>query len=93
MNRERAKELLTVIEAFANGEDVEYRAHIHDGWRKVHNLHVDCEVNEYQIKPPEPREWTLEEGSIDAPDTLIAFPLGAEYGYIHAIGIKVREVL
>jgi len=89
MNRERAKELLPIIEAFANGEDIQFR------WKGID--WDDCndfmalgmsKVNEIEFRiKPSPREW----------DVLVD-----EHGWILTIRqdgegerdwIKVREVL
>ena len=57
MNRDRAKELLPIIEAFANGEDIE-RWDILNNWNDTDD--ITCK-GEYRIKP-KPREgYVLEE--------------------------------
>ena len=70
MNRERAKELLPIIEAFANGEAIEFRlSDLEAGadgpleWlvmpeNKLMTLTFPCNDYEYRIKP-KPREWFL----------------------------------
>ena len=55
MNRERAKELLPIIEAFANGEDIEYRWKEVPIWTLLTNQPEFNNVVEYRIKP-KPRE-------------------------------------
>ena len=56
MNRERAKELLPIIQAYANGETIQSKFADHD-WRTVDlALHMP---DEYRIKP-KPREWWLD---------------------------------
>jgi hypothetical protein len=64
MDRERAKELLPIIQAFAEGRAIEWRG----GQSYGHWLPVDCFDNisddkdfEYRIKPepPKPREWWI----------------------------------
>lgn len=54
MNRERAKELLPIITAFANGETVEYRLNPKNTWSgQAHNSYsFDCD-GDYRIKPKE----------------------------------------
>lgn len=98
MNRERAKELLPIIEAFANGEEVEYR------WSEVPQW-ADCgEVGpgfedevEYRIKP-KPREFWVapflkaNEMPSGGSDRLGQYCEVSQYGG-WAGTIKVREVL
>ena len=57
MNRERAKELLPIIQAFADGAEIEWKGGVGTGWRKS-----SCEFadnTEYRIKPKEPREFWI----------------------------------
>lgn len=69
MDRTRAKELLPVIQAFAEGKEVEYYAH--GSWnglrglvRKDANFDTGCE---WRIKPsPQYRPWTFDEVPIGA---------------------------
>ena len=66
MNRARARELLPIIEAFANGEDIQIKERSDRKWRDVLDTnkviltwHDGCE---YRIKPKEPREfWVFPE--------------------------------
>ena len=41
MNRERAKELLPIIQAFAEGKDVQWRANKNDSWAFCGNDEMD----------------------------------------------------
>ena len=69
MNRERAKELLPIIEAFANGEGIQRKDP--DGkWTPLleENVLYDTDT-EYRIKP-KPREFWLN-----------VYPQGDYYGY------------
>ena len=97
MNRERAKELLPIIEAYANGAVIEVKRD-HGGWT-VSSSPEFCEAGHYRIKPV-PREFVLEPfrpNTIAAPDTMVAYPIDQGYGYklnnyVEGV-IKVREVL
>ena len=58
MNRDRAKELLPIIEAFANGVDIELYT---DGkWTHVGPNPVWASPNEYRIKPKPRGEKNVE---------------------------------
>lgn len=67
MNRERAKELLPVIQAFAEGKTVQFRGTVNDSmWQddlgKWSVLEFDIEEYEYRIKPePSLVPYTAEE--------------------------------
>lgn len=56
MNRERAKELLPIIEAFANGEDIEIN-HSSDGWRIIDEPGWSSDPKKYRIKPKAREFW------------------------------------
>lgn len=70
MNRERVKELLPVFEAFANGEDIQFRPYQYNpntepppDWSDLPTdqrvtMTFPCEDYEYRIKPS-PREWWI----------------------------------
>jgi len=88
MTPERAKELLPVMQAFAEGKTVQY-LNTSIGWINDSNCNFDPNF-EYRIKP-EPREWEViasRDGHIFlAGDVhLSQVPVGAKV-------IKVREVL
>ena len=60
MNRTRARELLPIIEAFANGEDIQCRCHTDKQWvdfRASEEMECLHDVD-YRIKPS-PREFYL----------------------------------
>jgi hypothetical protein len=57
MNREQAKKLLPVIQAFADGKDVQCRDKGCVGWADV-DRPVWSYGMDYRIKP-EPREWYM----------------------------------
>ena len=87
MNRERAKELLPIIQAFAEGKAVQSRwlasqEQISNEWLDVEAL-GNIGAREYRIKP-EPREFWLD------PDDNEIWVQAAQP---HAAAIKVREVL
>ena len=64
MNRERCKELLPIFEAFANGEDVEFRVPDDnvcgsDKWSSIPSTGMSLASHvEYRIKP-KPREFWI----------------------------------
>jgi len=55
MNRERARELLPIIQAFAEGKALQFRAPGESWWRDEHDP-VWSVGGQYRIKP-EPREF------------------------------------
>ena len=89
MDRERAKELLPFIEAFANGEDVKLM--ISDGkWESKESFSFSRIPDHYRIKP-KPREWIInvKDGSI-----INGFQKATIYEhYGSGGGIVVREVI
>lgn len=89
MNRERARELLPIIQAFADGGEIECR-HPDLVWRHAHEFLGDG--YEYRIKT-KPREWWLWGPTRH---DLAAYPI-TEYpeSVVKNWGhyIKVREVL
>lgn len=67
MNRERAKELLPILEAYANGEDIEFRGNYSldpiGEWVSMPedermSMQFPRDDYEYRIKPS-PREWWI----------------------------------
>ena len=85
MNRERAKELLPVIQAFADGKDIQrFDKSIINNWFDVDNV---TGVGEYRIKP-EPREFNV----MVMGSGYIRDPSDSGNGYLGE-KIKVREVL
>ena len=83
MNRERAKELLPIIQAFADGEEIEWKGGVGICWRKSSGEFADN--TEYRIKPKEPREFWIHPRSAKS---CIKNDPGTGAGYF-----KVREVL
>jgi hypothetical protein len=97
MDRERAKELLPIIQAFAEGRAIQWRASLYDPW-----ITIDClgdislaEGFEYRIKPEptKPREWWINEyaSRMDAYDSREWADLYAGPDRIRCV--HVREVL
>ena len=94
MNRLRAKELLPIIQAFADGKDIQWRVH-NDTWRAVTNPQFH-NLGHYRIKP-QLREFTLEPtGDIGMYQAYELGVLGEGHKFKHnkyADAIKVREVI
>jgi hypothetical protein len=97
MDRERAKEMLPIIQAFAEGRAIQWRASLYDPW-----ITIDCLSDisltkgvEYRIKPepPKPREWWINEyaSRMDAYDSREWADHYSTRGRIRCI--HVREVL
>ena len=63
MNRDRAKELLPIIQAFVDGKEIQYRSHGHANWVDVRVIYPND--GEYRIKP-ESREWWLNTRTAEA---------------------------
>jgi hypothetical protein len=61
MDRERAKELLPIIQAFAEGRAIERRLKNGSQWYVIEYPNWMHEDAEYRIKPepPKPREWWI----------------------------------
>ena len=49
MTREETKEMLPIIQAFAEGKTIQYRTE--DGWKDISNPKFNDFPNEYRIKP------------------------------------------
>jgi hypothetical protein len=97
MDRERVKELLPIIQAFAEGKAIQWRWSPYVHWLPVDRLHDISDVKglEYRIKPepPKPREWWINEyaSRMDAYDSREWADLYAGSGRIRCV--HVREVL
>ena len=63
MNRERAKELLPIIQAYAEGKDVQIK--LDNGWMTLKSTSF-YDDSEYRIKP-EPREYYIYCNASDEP--------------------------
>lgn len=51
MNREQAKELLPIIQAFAEGKTIEFRNKSFKEWVEIDNPSFDPTITNYRIKP------------------------------------------
>lgn len=61
MNRDEAKQLLPIIQAFAEGKTVQCRQGISDAWEDlIGNVNFLLHAHNYRIKP-EPRPWKFTE--------------------------------
>ena len=58
MTREQAKELLPIITAFANGEDVEIRTT--KGWISLDKPRFEGAISDYRIAPKPRKVWANE---------------------------------
>ena len=89
MLRDRAKELLPIITAFAEGKQVEYRTTSDREWHPATDPSWSSQL-EYRIKP-EPREWIV--GVPNKADFRKAYIPQTESRFKEYDYIKVREVL
>ena len=98
MNRDRAKELLPIIEAFANGEEVEIRHANCRTWVDVTATNFTND-NEYRIKPKAREFWLCASWPNPKTSDYAVYPIKNAFGddeilYDHYDSyIKVREVL
>ena len=92
MDRQRAKELLPIIEAFANGEDIEIECGV--GWigaaEQIDLSNRVIAASEYRIKP-KPREFVLEMNTDGTVRNILE--AGEAPWFDNAVHIKVREVV
>lgn len=51
MNREQAKKLLPIIQAFAEGKTLEFRNKSFKEWTEIDNPSFDPTITNYRIKP------------------------------------------
>ena len=87
MNRERAKELLPIIQAFADGKTIQAKKIASTGWIDVDNYLDVSTDHEWRVKP-EPREfWIFTENMRAYTDKMVG-PNPEE----DPLYIKVREV-
>ena len=85
MNRERAKELLPIIRAFAEGKDIQSRLYVDKGWADISEPSFP-DYLQYRIKP-EPREFWIDPKWIDS-NFIFEQAMRPNFRVI-----KVREVL
>ena len=100
MNRDRAKELLPVIEAFANGEEIEFQmvGHGNDEWQPLisddWNLQHGTVTHHYRIKPKAREWWVAWDGECEGQMYAFPYPEYSEHCVDHWENyVKVREVL
>lgn len=95
MNRERAKQLLPILQAFAEGKTIQKRLHSDQDW--VDQVGPDLDLNDnWQVRiKPAPREfWITDPHPFDRTDvTLTTNPQGFTKRDEIEGSIKVREVL
>ena len=51
MNRDEAKQLLPIIQAFAEGKETQFYSEILEQWEPLHNPNFSKHPNQYRIKP------------------------------------------
>ena len=90
MNRERAKELLPIIEAFANGEEIQrqFQETIDPDTFKWGTADFIDDVGIFRIKP-KPREWYVYDGNDEPIITKYIDDLDPS---LRSKWVKVREV-
>ena len=76
MNRQRAKELLPVIQAFADGAQIQYKTQRSDIWTDIHTADFS-QPGQYRVKPQE--MWICE------------FTDGSYTSYIHTSEAHARN--
>ncbi len=78
MTRDRVKELLPVIEAFAAGKVVQVR--VEQRWHDAYDLEFTESADDYRIKPePKLRPWKVEEVPVGA---LVRTKIKPEHRYL-----------
>lgn len=91
MNRERAKALLPIIQAFAEGKTIQAKANT-IGWYDIDEPGWEYSVNtetEYRIKP-EPREFWIRKRPME---DMYVYSKEPNFTDPHTEVIHVREVL
>lgn len=91
MTRERAKELLPILQAYANGKPIQV-ANL-KGWETVENPSFDAHPTVYRVKP-EPRDfWLVDFQAGNSPHwAVLEDAPSKEVAETHDV-IHVREVL
>lgn len=91
MTREHAEELLPIITAFANGEEVQLNigSLTKPLWETKYNLDFSGKPDQYRIKP-KPREFVLFRPAGCSDHIATA---ATEWGMRQPEAIKVREIL
>ena len=96
MNRERARELLPIIKAFAEGKTIQFKNDNHQ-WRDPfgNDLRFDASPEKYRIKP-EPREFWIVAYSEDDIDYRAFWTKGRADEVAHGtdgVVVHAREVI
>ena len=89
MNREQAKELLPIIQAFVKGKTIEFRERGCTLWTESISPIINFAIFEYRIKP-EPKYRPFKDADECWQEMLKHQPLGwikASHGYFNIIGI------
>lgn len=92
MTPQRAKELLPIISAYANGEPIQYRKDTHSEWRdSLGGLGFEAQGCQYRIKPkPVTRPWSKPE---DVPGPVCWLRNGPTDCYpVMALGFNERGI-
>lgn len=94
MNRQQAKELLPIIQAFAEGRKIEYREKGEEYWGVTNTPTFNIDSNEYRIKP-EPKYRPFKNAEECWQEMLRHKPFGwvkASHGQFFIIGLRKDEV-
>lgn len=90
MTREQAKDLLPIIQAFAEGKIIEFRNKSFKEWVEIENPSFDPTITNYRIKP-EPKYHPFKDAEECWQEMQKHQPFGwvkASHGYFNIIGIK-----
>lgn len=93
MNRERAKELLPLIQAFADGKTVQFKNSFED-WIDCDNIMFNWPPKDYRIKP-EPKYRPFKDAEECWQEMQKHQPFGwvkASHGYFNIIGIMNDKI-
>lgn len=101
MTRKDVKDILPIIQAYAEGKTIQFRAHINDEWRDIKELPLNGFTGEYCIKqeskyrPFETKEECLQEMQKHQPFGWIKSKKDGSSCYIEEISWleKFREVV
>ncbi len=94
MNREQAKELLPIIQAFAEGKTIEFRNKSFKEWTEINNPSFDPTITNYRIKP-EPKYHSFLNAEECWQEMQKHQPFGwikASHGYFNIIGIMNDKI-
>lgn len=89
MNKQQAKDLLPIIQAFAEGKTIEFRNKSFKEWTEIENPSFDPTITNYRIKP-EPKYRPFKDAVECWQEMQKHQPLGwikASHGYFNIIGI------